>query len=114
MKKILGWIILTIGIASIVWGLWASIDIFTAQRPVYEVFKYQPDQDNGQASDSIQGVPTEEDVGRLIKEQIEAMLPPTVIFKFFNLAAWGIFMMILILSGGKLAGIGISLLREEQ
>jgi len=39
MKKIFGWVLLVIGVLIITWGIWTSFEIFTSQRPVYEVFK---------------------------------------------------------------------------
>lgn len=113
MKKILGWIILILGVTAILWGLWTSIDIFTGQRPVYEVFEYEED-NSGQEDTLGQGIETEEDIGRLIKQQISEIFPPATLFKFFNLAAWGIFMMILVLTGGKLAAIGTNLIKKED
>jgi uncharacterized membrane protein YiaA len=109
MKKILGWIILILGIGAIIWGLWTSIDIFTGQRATYEVFKYTPIENN-----SLQKGNTEENIENIIREQISNMFPPEVLFKFFNLVAWGIFMMILITAGGKLANIGIGLIKEKE
>jgi hypothetical protein len=109
MNKIFGWIILIIGIGAIIWGLWTSIDIFTDQRPAYEVFNYEPIENN-----TFQEDDPEKNIENAIREQISNIFPPEVLFKFFNLAAWGIFMMILIMAGGKLASIGIVLIKEKE
>jgi len=114
MKKIFGWVILIIGILIIVWGIWTSYQIFTGQIPVYEVFI--PEASNGT---SLTGgginlnLPMEQQMQQIIKDQIGQILPQETLFKFFNLGAWWIFMMILMLGGGKLASIGINLLKKE-
>ena len=114
MKKIFGWVILTIGILIIVWGLWTSYQIFTGQMPVYEVFT--PKASNGTSltgSEINLNLPMEQQIQQLIKDQIGQILPQESLFKIFNLSAWWIFMMILMLGGGKLASIGINLLKKE-
>lgn len=115
MKRIFGWVILIIGILIIVWGIWTSYQIFTGQIPVYEVFI--PEASNGT---SLTGgginlnLPMEQQIQQLIKDQIGQIFPQETLFKFFNLSAWWIFMMILMLGGGKLASIGINLLKKEK
>ena len=114
MKKVFGWIILIIGILIIVWGIWTSYQIFTGEIPVYEVFI--PETSNGAslAKDKTNlNLPMEQQMQEIIKDQIGQILPQETLFKFFNLSAWWIFMMILMLGGGKLANIGINLLKGE-
>jgi len=114
MKKIFGWVILIIGILIIVWGIWTSYQIFTGQIPVYEVFT--PETSNGASltgSEINLNLPMEQQMQQLIKDQIGQIFPQETLFKFFNLSAWWIFMMILMLGGGKLASIGINLLKKE-
>lgn len=114
MKKIFGWIILIIGILIIVWGIWTSYQIFTGEIPVYEVFTAETGKDTSLAKDKINlNLPIEQQMQEIIKDQIGQILPQETLFKFFNLSAWWIFMMILMLGGGKLAIIGINLLKEE-
>ena len=55
----------------------------------------------------------EEQIQQIIKDQIGQIIPQESMFKFFNLGAWWIFMMILMLGGGKLATIGVNLLKGE-
>lgn len=114
MKKIFGWIILIIGILIIVWGIWTSYQIFTGQIPVYEVFTAETSNDASLAKDKINlNLPMEQQMQEIIKDQIGQIFPQETLFKFFNLSAWWIFMMILMLGGGKLANIGINLLKGE-
>jgi len=114
MKKIFGWIILIIGILIIVWGIWTSYQIFTGKMPIYEVFTAKTDNETSLAKDKINlNLPMEQQMQEMIKDQIGQIFPQELLFKFFNLGAWWIFMMILMLGGGKLAGIGINLLKEQ-
>ena len=114
MKKIFGWIILIIGILVIVWGIWTSYQIFTGQMPVYEVFTSEASNSTSLTGSGINlNLPMEQQIQQLVKDQIGQIFPQETLFKFFNLSAWWIFMMILMLGGGKLAGIGINLLKKE-
>ncbi len=114
MKKIFGWIILIIGILIIVWGIWTSYQIFTGQMPIYEIFTSETIEGTSLTEGKINlNLPIEQQMQQIIKDQISQMLPQELMFKFFNLGAWWIFMMILMLGGGKLASIGINLLKGE-
>jgi len=112
MKKIFGWILLVIGVLIIVWGIWTSFQIFTAQKPVYEIFEVPTAQESflGKEKGGI-GAEVQEQMQQVIKEQFKEMFPPEFLVKILNLSAWWIFMMILILGGGKLAVLGITLLK---
>lgn len=112
MKKIFGWTLLTIGVLIITWGIWTSFEIFTAQRPVYEIFKLPTTQDvsfkKGEGSLETQ---TQEQMQQIIKEQFKEMFPPEFLIKLLNLMSWSIFAIILFMGGEKLAVIGIRLLK---
>jgi len=112
MKKIFGWILLVIGVLIIVWGIWTSFQIFTAQKPVYEIFKVPTAQESFLEKEKGGiGAEVQEQMQQMIKEQFKEMFPPEFLVKILNLSAWWIFMMILILGGGKLAVLGITLLK---
>jgi len=114
MKKIFGWVILIIGILIIIWGILTSYQIFTGEIPVYEVFTLETSDGTSLAKDKINpNLPMEQQMQEIIKDQIGQILPQESLFKFFNLSAWWIFMMILMLGGGKLANIGTNLLKKE-
>jgi hypothetical protein len=112
MKKIFGWVLLVIGVLIISWGIWTSFEIFTAQRPVYEIFK----------TPTTQEVPLEKEKGSLetqmqeqmqqiIKEQFKEIFPSDFLIKLLNLISWSVFAVILFMGGEKLAVIGIRLLK---
>ena len=108
MKKIVGWLLLTIGVLLIVWGIWSSFEIFTAKKPVPEIFKVQETQEV--SSKQEKGSP-EEQIQEVIKEQLGEILPSDFLPKLFNLIAWSIFVGILIFAAGKISTLGIKLLK---
>ncbi len=108
MKKIIGWILLIGGVLMITWGIWSSYEIFTAQKPSYEIFKAQEVQEVSPKQEK--GSP-EEQMQQIIKEQFGEMLPPDFLPHLFNLIAWSIFVGILVFAAGKIASLGIHLLK---
>lgn len=114
MKKIVGWLLLTIGVLLIIWGVWSSYEIFTAKKLPYEIFKVpeveevSPKQEKSPISPQEE---MEEQMQQVIREQIGAMLPPDFLPKLFNLIAWSIFVGILVFAAGKLSILGINLLK---
>jgi len=112
IRKISGWTLLTIGVLIIIWGIWTSFEIFTAQRPAYEIFKTPTAQEVSlrKETGSLE-TQMQEEIQQAIIEQFKEMFPPDFLVKLLNLSAWWIFMMILMLGGGKLAALGITLLK---
>ena len=112
MKKIFGWTLLVIGVLIIIWVIWTSFEIFTAQRPAYEIFKLSTTQDISLKKDGGNlEIQIQEQMQQIIKEQFKEMFPPEFLIKLFNLMSWSIFAIILFMGGEKLAVIGIRLLK---
>lgn len=112
-KKIVGWILLVSGILLIAWGVWSSSQIFTAKKLAPEVFKAQNENQNEETSKKLL-TPQEQiqqDMQGIIQEQLGNMLPKGSVSSMLNLIAWSIFMTILIFAGGKVAMIGVKLLK---
>jgi len=103
MRIIFGIILIILGVLLILWGVWESYNIFNAKRDVPEIFKLgeETEPSNGQ-------------IENVINEQISKIIPKGQIQKMLNLASWAMFMMILVVAGGKLASIGIKLLRKND
>ncbi len=108
MKKIVGWLLLTIGVLLIIWGIWSSYEIFTAKKLPYEIFKAQETQEV--SLEQEEGSP-EEQMQQVIKEQLGEMLPSGFLPKLFNLIAWSVFVGILVFAAGKISILGINLLK---
>jgi len=112
IRKISGWTLLVIGVLIIIWGVWTSFEIFTAQRPVYEIFKASTAQEvSFKKETGSLGTQMQEQMQQLIIEQFKEMFPPDFLIKLLNLMSWSIFAIILFMGGEKLAVIGIRLLK---
>ncbi len=97
----MGWVLLTAGILIIAWALYLSYSIFTG--------KTEPPQIFGQIESAPAG--QQEEVKRMVAEQIKNMIPPLFISRILNLISWSIFMGIMIFGGSKVSLLGIRLVR---
>ena len=102
-NKIIGYVLLVIGILLIILPLWQTYGIFTGKSMPAQVF--------------MKPIPLKvnENVSALdIQGQIQNALIKTIPIDFIdntlNLATWLILMWILIYAGGKIAEIGVKLL----
>jgi hypothetical protein len=108
MKPIIGWVLLGVGAAVIFWGIYSSYQIFTGESPAPEIFKAESKKDSFQGKEELT---QEEQMGQIIQEQLAEALPLDFIPRLLNLMAWSVFAMILFFGGGKMAEIGIKLLK---
>lgn len=107
VKKILGGILLGVGILAIGWGVFDSYLIFTAKKQAPQIFKapvltQQP----------VSGSP-EAMAQQMVQEQLGKLLPAGSITELLNLISWSIFIGLLFLAGSKVAGIGVKLLQGQ-
>lgn len=108
-KKIIGWVLLVVGLIIIFSDLYSSINIFTAKAMPPSVFTGSGQGDLNNISPSGQ-----QDLQKIMSEQISKLIPQDYVSKLMNLISWSIFAGILVLIGGKVSLIGISLLREKR
>ncbi len=112
-EKIIGWILLAVGIAIIAWGIFYSFNIFTGKAEPPAIFKVvatnTTTSPKGGGLVDIQG-----QLGNIVSEQLKGILPLDFLPKLFNLICWSIFMWILVFSSGKIADIGIKLLKKNK
>ncbi len=112
-KKIVGWVLVAVGVLAIVAGTWQSYRIFSNKAAVPDVFKIEKSQETflpKTAAKNQQELATQQ-LGQALQEQLGKMIPTDVITKTLNLTVWSIFMGILILAAGKIAGLGVNLLK---
>ena len=115
LKQIFGWLLLFLGVAIILYGLYASFNIFTNVNPAPEIFSAPEETISLKVSGTQIQDPQaqmEEMLGEQIGEQIKAILPPDFLPTLLNLSVWSIFVGILIFGGGQISGIGIKLLKS--
>ena len=112
-KKIIGWVLLAVGLLIIFWGLYSSYNIFTARKPVPEIFKTEEEKDSLSQKEEISSVPMEEEIRKMMGEQMKGIIPSGFLSKLLNLVSWSLFAGILFWGGGRISGIGIKLIREK-
>lgn len=115
-KKIIGWVLLVLGLIIIFWTIFSSYNIFTAKKPAPAVFKAKEQEKKEDVSqkDYFQNFSQEElqkELQWVITEQIKEILPSDFLVKLMNLISWSIFAGILFFGGAKISGIGINLLK---
>jgi len=106
LKKIIGLALLVLGLLVIFYGLYSSFNIFTAKTQAPELFKASVP-----AVQKSGGLDVQAQLQEAISEQIRGLLPFDSISTILNLAAWSIFVGILIFGGGQVASLGIKLLK---
>ncbi len=114
-KKLAGWLLLLSGLIIIFWMLYASFNIFAAKTTAPEVFKIKTKETAlaEQSKPALTPQEAQEEVKKIINEQLNEMIPPEFSTKLLNLVSWSIFAGILLFGGGKISGLGIGLLKKE-
>ena len=113
-KKIVGWILVAVGVLAIAGGVWQTYQIFTNQAPMIEIFKLDKEQGTflpetpAKTQDELVG----QQMQQLLQEQLGKLIPANTITKLLNLTVWSIFMGILVFAAGKIAAIGVALLKS--
>lgn len=107
-KKIIGFVLLAVGVLSIGWGGWQSYNIFMLEQPAPQVFRAQEAavESDASAGGDLMG----QLVSGMLRDQMENLIPSGSATTMLNLAAWSVFMMIVIMAGGKIATIGVRLM----
>ncbi len=104
--KILGWVLLVLGIGIIGWILYSSYNIFTNQTSVAQIFTLET-QIKPQSSGLLGGI--QDQIQDMLGQQIQGMIPRNTVTKLLNLTAWSIFSGIGILAGSQISGLGIKM-----
>lgn len=115
-NKIFGGILLVLGVFIILWGLYSSYSIFKGDAVLPQVFRSAELMGEDvviEESDSIGLTPEEiqKSMENVVGDQLAKMFPPGVFLKLLNLISWSIFAWILIMGGGKIAFLGVKMLK---
>ncbi len=102
-NHIVGYTLLVIGILLIVAPLWQTFQIFTGNALPPQVFM-KPIQNSGVTGNSA-------DFQSQVRNAVAQVLPVDLLNNTLNLANWFILMWILMFGGGKLADIGVKLIK---
>ncbi len=105
ISKVLGIILLLLGVAIILYTLYFSFNIFTAKVAPPEIFKLE----SQVASSGAEGL--EAQFQEIVSEQLRGLIPVDSITTLLNLITWSIFAGILIFGGAQISGLGIKLIK---
>ncbi len=114
INKILGYVLLILGLVLIGWALWQSYNIFAAKTSAPVVFMNPSPEKTSQKTQNSTGVQIfdmQSQIQNVISSQIGQVIPQDTVTKVLNLISWSIFAGILIIAGSAVAGIGIKLIK---
>ena len=113
--KILGWLLLTLGILIVIYSLFISYKIFTGESRAPDLFKIEEkaeivQRETAKSLESqAEGIVREE-----LQKQFQKMMPSDSIPQFLNLISWSMLAGILILGGAQLSSLGIKLIKIKK
>ncbi|MDD5146329.1 MAG: hypothetical protein PHN39_01065 [Candidatus Pacebacteria bacterium] len=117
-KQIIGWVLLISGLMLIVWGLVESWQIFKGQKEAPAIFKAIPAGGSSlQLQTNLPGINADQlqkQMQEAVDQQLGKIIPQDTITKIFNLVSWSLFIFILFAAGGKIAIIGVNLLKQNK
>jgi len=112
--KIFGWVLLLAGVVIIGWTLYFSYNIFTGKTAVPEIFIIEAKEVQVPTKGKIPTSPTEiqEQIGKMLGEQLTGILPTDVLPKMLNLGVWAMLAGLLIFGGSQISNLGIKLIKK--
>ena len=111
VQKITGFILLGIGVAIVLYTLFASYGIFTGANEPPELFQEPTPKQSAGTTAAPQDI--EAQVNALLGQQLQNLLPENTISRMLNLFAWSAFAGLAIFGGTQLAGLGVKLLASK-
>lgn len=116
LNKILGIILLVIGLLIIFWGIFSAYNVFQGRANLPKIFIAQEeaileDKMPSNSKNILSPEAMQESIEQMIGEQVAKFLPAGNLMQMMNLIALSMFLWILIYGGGKIAGLGIKLLK---
>jgi hypothetical protein len=113
-NKIIGLILLVVGLGIIFYGLHSSFNVFTAKTEPPTIFSFQAAKIEEIKKEAKTPEELQTEMAKdVLAEQFREMIPADYLQKTFNLVAWSIFIGILILIGSNIAGLGTKLLAAK-
>jgi len=109
LNKIIGYLLLVVGLVIIGWTLYQSYNIFIGKVSAPIIFKTPITQKNLEKSNVAD---LQQQLERTVQKQITELLPSDTVPKILNLLSWSILAGILILGGSQIAGLGIKIIKQ--
>jgi hypothetical protein len=111
--NLVGWLLIFLGVSIILWTLFVSYNVFLLEKEAPGFFKSE--EETALVDDSSFSFKTmEQEMNRIVGEQIKDMLPTDAFSRILNLFVWSIFAGIFIFGGGQIANIGIKIIRSKN
>ena len=114
-EKIVGWILILLGIFLILYPLFLSYNIFSGENQPPEIFKIEKEvilpQEKTATSDLAE---IEKEMEKILGEKLKELIPTEFITKIMNLTSWSIFVGIMVFGGSQIASIGVKLIKDER
>jgi len=108
-NKIIGYVLLIAGVLLIIIPLWHTYNIFTAKASAPLVFMNAP---LAQSQQDVSSQSAQTQISEAVKKQVGQIISASSITKILNLISWSVFVSILILAGGMIAGVGTKLIKS--
>jgi len=103
-NKILGFVLLILGLAVIGFAVWHSYNIFTAKTSAPLIFR-APAQIQDESAAMSQDM--QKQINDMVVSQFSKMLPANAVPDILNLISWSVFAGILVMAGGQISGLGV-------
>lgn len=106
-NKIIGYVLLVVGILIIILPLWQTYNVFTGQSVPAQIFAMPTPL-------KVDSNVNPTDVQGQIQNALIKIFPVSSINNTLNLVSWMLLIFIFIYGGGKIAGIGVKLLNGSK
>lgn len=107
-NKIIGYVLLIIGLAAILLTAYQSYNIFIGKTSAPLIFKTSLPQ---QTANNINPLNIQAQINETVRQQITQIISPDAITKALNLLSWSFLAGLFIMAGGAIAGIGVKLVK---
>jgi len=109
VKKILGWILVLVGIIMIAYTIIGAMNYFSGVTPFPELFFSETKEiaKTGGSSDALNDIMQD-----MLSGQINSLIPEGSITNLLNMSAWSIFAFFMVFAGAKLFELGLKIMKE--
>jgi len=109
--RLIGFILMTIGVLVILYALWSSYELFTGKKPAPIIFNNSQQQDAKiESGDINSGTAGAETIIGGIAKGLATAIPSEYLAIILNMVSWSVLAFIMIFGGSQLARMGIGLL----
>jgi hypothetical protein len=110
-NKIIGYILLAVGLLLIIFSVYQSYAIYTGKISAPLVFQVPSAQELSSATSQNTAQQIQNQIDQSVQKQINQILPLSTITKILNLGVWSFLAFVLIFAGGTISGIGVKLIK---